>query len=139
MSAASNYTENNVVNAILRGVTFPIPNKVYISLHTSDPTDAGGNEVDTADWPSYERQDAASGGAIDTGWSVPSNGVSTNAKQIIYPGMDGEEPITITHWALYDAATGGNMLVHAALDTSRQLQPDDVFVFNTGALTVTQE
>lgn len=139
MAAASNYTENNVLNAILRGVTFPIPSAVYIALHTSDPTDAGGGEVLTADWPAYVRQDAAGGAAIDTGWTTPVDGVSTSAKQVIYPGMDGASAVTVTHWSLYDSATGGNMLVHAPLDTPRQLQPDDVFVFNNSALTVSQE
>ena len=139
MAAASNYTENNVLNAILRGVTFPIPSAVYIALHTADPTDVGGSEVSTGAWPAYARQDAAGGGAIASGWTEPVDGVSTSAKQVIYPGMDGESSITVTHWSLYDAATGGNMLVHAPLDTPRQLQPDDVFVFNNSALTVSQE
>lgn len=137
MSAASNYTENNVINALLRGVTFPLPSTVYVGLHTADPTDAGGNEVSTGNWPAYVRKDAAVGGAIASGWSAPSDGVSTNAKQIVYPGQNGVSNITVTHWALYDAATSGNMLAHAALQTSRTLQPGDVFVFDIGTLTVT--
>ena len=139
MSAASNYTEQNVLSAILRGVTFPIPGTVYIALHTADPTDAGGGEVSTGEWPAYVRQDAAGGGTIDSGWTAPVDGVSTSAKQVIYPGMDGGAAVTVTHWSLYDAATGGNLLVHAPLDTPRQLQPDDVFVFNNSALTVSIE
>lgn len=35
MSAASNYTENNVISAMLRGVSFPIPAGTYVALHTS--------------------------------------------------------------------------------------------------------
>lgn len=137
MSAASNYTETNVINSLLRGVSFPVPTTVYIGLHTADPTDAGGNEVSTGNWPSYVRKDAAVGGAIDSGWAAPSNGVTTNAKQITYPGMNGASNVTVSHWALYDAATGGNMLAHAVLQTSRTLQPGDVFVFDIGSLTVT--
>lgn len=137
MSAASNYTETNVINALLRGTTFPLPTTIYVSLHTADPTDAGGSEVDTADWPAYVRKDAAAGGAIASGWASPTDGVSTNLKQITYPGMDGASAVTVTHWALYDAATSGNLLCHAALQTSRTLQPGDVFVFDIGALTVT--
>lgn len=137
MSAASNYTEANVINAVLRGVTFPIPPGVYVSLHTADPGEAGGNEVSTGNWPAYVRKDAAVGGAIASGWDAPTDGVTQNAKQITYPGMNGAANVTVTHWAIYDAATGGNMLAHAALQTSRTLQPGDVFVFDIGSLTVT--
>ena len=137
MSAASNYTEANVINSLLRGVAFPVPSTVYIGLHTSDPTDAGGNEVSTTNWPAYVRRDAAVGGVVSSGWAAPTDGVTTNAKQITYPGMNGASNVTVTHWALYDAATGGNMLAHAVLQTARTLQPGDVFVFDIGSLTVT--
>lgn len=138
MSAASNYTENNVINALLRGVAFPLPSKTYLSLHTANPGESGGNEVSTANWPSYVRKDAANGDAIETGWNTPSDGVTTNAQQILYPSHNGVSAITITHWAIYDAATGGNMLAYAPLNTPRTLQPGDVFVFDAGALTVQQ-
>ena len=137
MSAASNYTEANIINALLRGVAFPLPAGTYISLHTADPTDAGGNEVSTAAWPAYVRRHAEDGGAIGTGWTAPSNGVSTNAKQITYPGMNGASPVQVTHWAVHDAASGGNMLFHAPLQTARTMLTGDVFVFDIGALTVT--
>lgn len=137
MTAASNYTEENVINAVLRGVSFPIPPGVYVSLHTADPGESGGSEVGLAAWPAYVRRDAAVGGAIASGWAAPTDGVSTNAKQITYPGMNGASNVTVSHWALYDAATGGNMLAHAALQTSRTLQPGDVFVFDVASLTVT--
>lgn len=136
MSAASNYTENNVINALLRGQAFPLPAKTYLSLHTSNPGETGGNEVTTAAWPSYVRKDAEAGGAIGTGWAPPSDGVSTNANQILYPSHNGASSITITHFAVYDAASGGNMLCYAALNTPRTLQPGDVFVFDVGSLTI---
>lgn len=136
MSAASNYTENNVINALLRGVAFPLPAKGFLSLHTANPGEAGGNEVSTAAWPSYVRKDAANGGAIATGWGAPADGLSTNAQQILYPSHNGASAVTITHWAIYDAVTGGNMLTYAPLNTARTLQPGDVFVFDAGALTV---
>jgi hypothetical protein len=137
MSAASNYTENNVINSLLRGVAFPLPAKTYVSLHTANPGEAGGNEVTVGDFPAYVRREAEQGGAIGTGWSAPSDGVSRNAKQLTYPGFDGAAPVTVTHWAVYDASTGGNMLFYAPLQTSRQLQTGDVFVFDINALTAT--
>jgi hypothetical protein len=136
MSAASNYTETNIVNALLRGTTFPVPTKQYISLHTSNPGESGGNEVSTTVWPAYTRQDAAMGGEVEEGWTEPDDGASTNAKQILYPSNNGAGPVTVTHWALYDAATGGNLLVYAPLTTTRTLEVGDVFVFDVGSLTI---
>lgn len=137
MSAASNYTETNVINALLRGVTFPLPTKTYVSLHTANPGETGGNEVTTAAFPAYVRKEAEVGGAIGSGWAAPTDGVTKNAKQLTYPGFDGASPLAITHWAVYDASTGGNLLFYAPLTTSRTLQSGDVFVFDINALTVT--
>jgi hypothetical protein len=137
MSAASNYTETNVINALLRGVTFPLPTKTYISLHTASPGEAGGSEVTTGAFPAYVRKEAEAGGLIGSGWAAPTDGVTQNANQIIYPSHDGAASLTVTHWAVYDAATAGNLLFYAPLTTARTLQIGDVFVFDVNALTVT--
>lgn len=143
MAAASDYTEKNTLNAMLRGEPFPLATRLFVGLHTADPTDAGGGEVTVEQWPSYERIDAAGGGAVQTGWSEPApdaegGHTSKNLKQVVFPGMDGDEQITVTHWALYDAATGGNMICHAELKTPRDLQAGDVFVFDRNAIEISQ-
>lgn len=55
MSAASNYLENNIINATLRGAAFPTSAAVYVSLHTADPNDTGANEVNTSPPPAEGR------------------------------------------------------------------------------------
>ena len=113
MSAASNYTEQNVLHAMLRGVSFPVP--------------------------AYVRREAEAGGVIGTGWGAWVDGIGcTNANQLTYPGMNGLNPVQVTHWAVWDAPTGGNMLTFAPLQTSRTLLTGDVFVFDVAALTVNQ-
>jgi hypothetical protein len=136
MSAASNFLENAVIESTLRGAAFPTISKVYVALHTSDPTDAGGEEVTSAIWPSYARQDAAKGGWISAGWTAAVDGVSKNALQLIFPVFDGAADLTVTHFSLHDASTGGNMLVHAPLLAQRTVQNGDVFVVDTQKLTV---
>jgi hypothetical protein len=42
---------------------------------------------------------------------------------------------TISHAALMDAATGGNMLFHDALSSSREIKTNDIFKFDTGDIT----
>ena len=136
MSAASNFLENAVIESTLRGAAFPAITKVYVALHTNNPTDAGGNEVTSALWPSYARQDAAKGGSISSGWTAAADGVSKNALQLIFPVFNGSADLTVTHFSLHTALTGGNMLVYAPLQAPRTVQNGDVFVVDTQKLTV---
>jgi len=136
--SASDYLENNIIETTLRGASFPVPSNVYVALFTADPTDAGvaANEVQASAWPSYARVDAALGGTIDSGWTAPADGISSNAKALEFSANDGAAAVNVTHFALYDAASGGNMLYHAALDSAKQVNVGDVLAFAIGALTV---
>lgn len=136
MANASNYTENNLINALLRGIAFPEPSVVYVSLHTAEPGDTGLGEVSTSNWPAYVRRDAADGDPIATGWAAPVDGVTKNAQQITFPSNNGAGAVTVSHWALWDAATGGNMLAWGALQTPRTLLPGDILVMDVNAIEV---
>ncbi|WRQ05516.1 putative lipoprotein [Ralstonia phage AhaGv] len=136
MAAASTYTENNIINALLRGVAFPLPAKTYVSLHTGDPgVGAGANEVSLSNWPAYVRREAEQGGAIGSGWTPAASGQTSNVNQLTYPANNGVAAVTVTHYAVFDAPTGGNLLFKAPLTVARTLQVGDVFVFDVGSLT----
>ena len=139
MSRFSNYSENNIVETTLRGAAFPVPAGTYIGLFTADPTDANvtANEVQTAAWPAYVRRDAADGAAIAAGWTAAADGVSSNAKVITFAANNGAGAVTVTHIGIYDSATGGNLLYHAPLVSSKTLQVGDVLSFGVGSITVT--
>lgn len=139
MSRFSNYSENNIVETTLRGAAFPVPAGTYIGLFTADPTDSNvtANEVQTAAWPAYVRRDAADGAAIATGWTAAADGVSSNAKVITFAANNGAGAVTVTHIGIYDSATGGNLLYHAPLVSSKTLQVGDVLSFGVGSITVT--
>lgn len=136
MSAASNYLENKLVENVLRGIAYTPPTTIYVALHTSSPGETGANEVSTAVFPAYVRQDAAKGGAVAAGWTAASDGQCKNALQLIYPVSNAAGAVTVTHYSLWDAATGGNYLLGAALASSRTLNPGDVFVVDVQKLTV---
>jgi hypothetical protein len=139
MAKFSDYLEEKIIQTTLRGQAMPVPSGVHVALFTADPTDANvtANECTTVDWPAYARQDAAQAADIATGWSAPSNGVSTNAKIVTFPANNGASAITVTHVGLYDAASGGNLLYHSTLVAPKTLQPGDVLSFGVGAMTVT--
>lgn len=135
MSAASNYLENALINAICRGVAFTSPAKTYVALHTANPGDTGASEVTTTAYPAYARQDAAKGGAQANAWTAPTDGVVKNAMQLIYPMYDGAAALTVTHFSVWDAPTGGNLLFAAPLASSRTINNGDVFVADAQKLT----
>lgn len=139
MSKFSDYTETNILQATLRGVAFPVPTGVFVGMFTADPTDANlvAGEVQAGAMPAYARQNAAGTGTIDTGWSAPANGVSSNAKAITFAPNNGAGAIVVTHIGIYDALNGGNLLYHAPLVSPKTLQPGDVLSFGVGTLTIT--
>lgn len=136
MSAASDYLELKLINHIMRGVAFAVPTKTFIALHSSNPGDTGVAEVATTTWPSYVRQDAAKGGTQAAAWTDQGDGSVKNSQQMLYAMYDGTAALTVTHFSVWDAQTGGNMLVQAALASSRTINPGDVFVIDVAKLTV---
>lgn len=132
MSAFSDYLEAQLINATLRGATYT-GGGVYVALFTADPTDAGtGAELNDS---AYIRQRAHTTVASD-GFTVPANGSASNTKNLIFPAIvDGQK--TITHWGVFDAQNGGNLLYHAAMLNPKTLDPTDVLSFPIGSLIVT--
>ena len=126
MAEMSNYLENALINATLRNTSYTSPTTTYLALYTSDPTDADtGTEVTGG---SYARQ------AITFG--APSNGVTTNSAAIEFPQATASWG-TVTHVAIRDASSSGNLLFHTPLDTSKTIANGDVFKITTGSLSVT--
>ena len=126
MSEMSNFLENALINATLRNTTYTSVATVYVSLWTSDPTDAGsGTEVSGG---SYART------AVTFG--APANGVTTNNADVTFPTATGSWG-TVGWIGINDAATSGNLLYHTALDTSKQIDSGDIFKIASGNLSVT--
>lgn len=132
MSAFSDFLEAALINATLRGGTYT-GGGVYVALFTSDPTDAGtGAElVDSG----YVRQRAHASVTSD-GFTVPSNGASSNTRNLIFPAIVDAQKI-VTHWGIFDAQNSGNLLYHAAMLNPKTLDPTDVLSFPIGSLIIT--
>jgi hypothetical protein len=132
MSAFSDYLENTLINATLRGGTYT-GGGVFVALFTNDPTDAGtGAELSDS---GYIRQRAHASVASD-GFTVPANGSSSNARNLVFPAIVDAQK-TITHWGIFDAQTSGNLLYHAAMLNPKTLDPTDVLSFPIGSLIIT--
>ena len=143
MSAMSDYLENKLVDLTLRGQAFTAPATLYFGLHTSATTDAGGGiEVSGG---SYARKAvtaslanfAGTQAAASTTASSGTGGVTSNNGLIDFPAPTANWG-TVTHWSVWDASTGGNMLFHGALTTAKTINNGDAAPsFAAAALVLT--
>ena len=128
MAEMSNYLENALLNGTLNGTTFSAPTAVYVSLWTSDPNDDGsGTEVSGG---SYTRVNASFATAVGTSGQVLNDANIEFATATASWGVVG--------WiGINDSISGGNLLYHTALDTSKTIDTGDIFKIATGNLSVT--
>lgn len=125
MSQMSDYLENEFLDHILRVGSFTMPAGSYLALYLSNPADDNsGSEISGN---GYARQ--------STTWAVASAGSSSNSSQETFTASGGNWG-TVTHWAVFDAVSAGNMLFYASLDVARIINNGDSLVFEIGDLTV---
>jgi len=125
--------------------TIPVPPVTYFALLTAAPTDAGGGtEVSGG---SYARVAVNStlanwAGTQNSGSTTASSGTggqTSNNNAVTFPSPTANWG-TITHMAIYDAASGGNLLWWAPLNTSKTVNNGDAAPsFAAGAFTNTED
>jgi hypothetical protein len=112
--------------------TSPLTN-LYVSLHTADPGEAGGQTTSEATYTSYARVAVA---RTSGGWTVTNNSVE-NAAEIAFPQCTGGSS-TVTHFAIGTAPSGtGKVLISGALTSSVAVSTNITPRFAAGALTAT--
>lgn len=129
MSAASNYLENEFLDHALGTGAWTMPTTVYLALSTANPTDAGSGLAEPAA-SEYARQSITFGAA--------ASGTVSNTSTHEYDDAD-EALGTITHWAIMDALTGGNMLFHGAWATSRTIGAGEKLTVAAGAIDISAD
>lgn len=123
----SNYLETEILDHVFANNAYTAPATLYLALHTADPTDAGtGTEVSTSG-TAYARQTVA--------FTVSGN-TATTSSAVDFPTATANFG-TVTHVAVWDASTSGNMLAHAALTSSKTIETGDVFRVPAGDLDIT--
>ena len=136
MTAASNYLENKVLDHVLKYATAPYTGatNTYLALfnNTSGNTAANleaGTLTDETSTSStgYSRQIAT--------WAAASGGTSATNSTITFSAATASWG-TITHVAVMDASTSGNVLFWGAVTTSKTIDTGDTFQVTSGNLTV---
>jgi hypothetical protein len=126
MSAMSDYLENEILDHILGTGAYTMPTTVYVGLSTgSFNDDNSGTELSGS---GYARQSIAFGAA--------SSGTASNSGAVDFPAATGSWG-TVSHFGIFDASTGGNLLIHGALTASKAVATGDILRIATGDMDIT--
>lgn len=110
------------------------PGSLYVSLHTSDPGEAGSQTTSEAAYGSYARVAVARSGA---GWTV-SNDTVTPAATISFPACtSGSE--TITYFGVGTASSGAGTLLYSGAVSPTLAVSSGVTPQLTTATSVTED
>ena len=121
----SNSFETHVLQYVFTTTSLTRPTAWYLALFTTDPGDAdGGTEVSGG---AYARQSVTFTVSGDT---------ASNSGAIEFPTATASYG-TVSHVGIYTALTGGTLIAHAALTTSKAIDTGDVFRVPDGDLDVT--
>ena len=141
--ALTDYAENKVVDALLRGQAIGAPATQYIALFTTTCTDAGpGTEVSTSG-TAYARQPVTAGlaawaGTQSAGTTVASSGTggTTSNNAAITWSASTAAWGTVTSVGWMDASTAGNRWICIDLSASLNVSGSGFTVsFAAGQLT----
>lgn len=142
MSAMSDFLENRLIDQLFRGQTAPTTTTLHVGLLTTAPSDAGGGtEVSGG---SYARVAVTSSlanfagtqSAGSTVASTGSGGQTSNNVAITFATPTATWG-TVTHFGIYDAATGGNLLFFGALTIAKTINQADTVTFPAASLAIT--
>jgi len=128
MGSFSDYWENEILDHIFGKGSYTPPT-IYVGLSTADPLDNGSGLAEPTG-NGYARVQTT---AAD--WNTAAGGALDNVNDITFPQATGSWG-TITHFALFDTASGGNILAHGALSASKTIGSGDTAKFAAGDLDV---
>lgn len=141
MAAMSDYLENKLIDQLFRGQTYSFPGTLYFGLLTAAPSDTGGGTEVTGG--AYTRKAvvaslanfAGTQSAGSTVASSGSSGTTSNNGAITFPAPSANWGV-VTHMAIYDASTAGNLLFWAPLAVAKTINNgDDAPSFGIAAFT----
>jgi hypothetical protein len=133
MAGFSDYLEKKLLDHTFGGVAYTPPAAIYVALYSAAPSDTGGGTEVTTTIRTAGRPAATFGPAANV-----STAMTTSNTAIVDFGASAGTA-TVTHFGLFDAASGGNFLGWNAVTTSLAITPNINVSFPIGSLVVTQD
>ena len=106
----SDALEIKLLDHVLKTTPFVVPTNIYIALSTADPLDTGAGIAEPVAM-GYAR-------VVMDAWDAAAARATANTNQITFAQSTGDWG-TITHFAIFDAITGGNFLAHGDFTVSK--------------------
>lgn len=146
MGAMTDYLENKIMDWLLRGQSYTPPATVYVALFTVAPDDAGGGtEVAGGGYArvgvacnatNWADTSGAGTTGTDSNAAGGTSGTTSNNIAITWPTDPTADWGQVVAFGLYDAASGGNLLIYADLTNAKTINNGDPAPsFPAGTLT----
>jgi threonine dehydrogenase-like Zn-dependent dehydrogenase len=117
--------ETHVLNYVFTSTSLTRPTAWYLALFTANPGDGdSGTEVSGG---GYARQSVTFTTSGDT---------ASNSAAVEFPTATANYG-TVSHVGVYTASSGGTLIAHAALTSSKSIETGDVFRVPAGDLDIT--
>jgi hypothetical protein len=128
--AKTRYLRSALLNHNLRNTAYTSPTEVYLGLFTADPT-VFGTQANELSGNSYARV------AIKAklGDAILETGQISNVLDIAFPAATGDWA-AITHMAILDALTSGNMMYFGAGIAFAPVISGDIFTVLVGQIII---
>ena len=122
----SDYLENKILDHILGTTAYTAPTTVYIGLATASFADDNSGTELTGN--NYSRVSAA--------FDAAASGTADNTAAIEFAAATGSWG-SVGFFGIFDAASGGNLLIHGAFTTAKTIASGDVLKIAAGDLDIT--
>lgn len=119
---------NALLNFLFSAGSYTPPASTWVALFTAAPGYAGGGTEVTGG--SYARQEIT-----DADWAAAAGREISNDIALTFPQASASWGL-VTHFALFDAPSGGNMLFFGALSQSVSIPLGAQRIFPAGSLTL---
>lgn len=130
----SQYAERALLDHFFKVSSFTQPSNIYMALSIADPTNDGSGFSEPSGNDYARVQVNTWDGASTSG----ANAITANTGAITFPTATGDYAADVTHWALFDASSGGNMLWYGDINEgATAIVTDDVPQFAAGAIDLT--
>jgi hypothetical protein len=136
MANFSNYLENKIVGWLNGDALATITGSLYVALYSS-PGVVQDNAATNLIGLTTPRVEVSSWTVTTaTGSTDGSDASITNAAEIVMTS-NSNVAATASHFAVYDAASSGNLLFHGALSSSVSIALGDTVKFAANSITLT--
>jgi hypothetical protein len=129
----TNYMENKILDHLFGGETSPYQAAYWLGLSTSAPAEDGTNFSEPSVAFGYGRAQIDANNTVfpaAVAGSIKNGGVAVSFSKATTPWG------TITHFGIFDASSGGNLLAYAALTTPHVVLLNNVLTIPVDELVI---